>query len=147
MTLGHRHCCSCSKIFRKHGKSLTIKIPHTKKTVSFPYKTSWKLSEQRWLRGKQVVILTCRYANLVARSSLGLPCAICDSEEGPIEMHHVKHVRKQGFRYKGFHEQMALLNRKQIPLSRHCHRTVHAGLYDGPSLETVRKRMRKRLVP
>ena len=124
MTLGHRHRVSCSKIFKKHGKTLKVKVPHTNKSVSFPYKTSWKLSERRWLRGRQVSIPTHRYANLVARSSLGLPCAICDSDESPMEMHHVKHVRKQGFRYKGFQEQMALLNRKQIPLCRNCHKKV-----------------------
>jgi len=60
-------------------------------------------------------------------------------------MHNVKHVRKQGFRYKGFHEQMALLNRKQIPLCQNCHQKVHAGLYDGPFLETLRKRIRKEM--
>ena len=60
-------------------------------------------------------------------------------------MHHVKHVRKEGFRYKGFHEQMALLNRKQIPLCKDCHKKVHAGLYDGPSLENLRKMLRKQL--
>jgi hypothetical protein len=145
MTLGHRHRISCSMIFKKHGKNLKIKIPHTGKTVRFPYKTSWRLSERRWLLGKQVKPLTDRYANLVSRSSLGLPCAICDSEKGPIEMHHVKHVRKQGFRYKGFHEQMAILNRKQIPLCKNCHKKVHAGLYDGPALEILRKQMRKEL--
>lgn len=145
MTLGHRHRCSCSKIFAKYRKNLTIKIPHTEKTVSFPYKTSWKLSERKWLRGKEVGIPTRRYANLISRSSLELPCAICDSEESPIEMHHVKHVRKQGFHYKGFHEQMALLNRKQIPLCKNCHKKVHAGLYDGSSLEILRSRMRKEM--
>jgi len=145
MTLAHRHRTSSSKIFKKHGKNLSIKIPHTDKTISFPYKTSWKISERKWLRGKEISIPTHRYANLVARSSLGLPCAVCDSEKGPIEMHHVKHVRKEGFRYKGFHEQMALLNRKQIPLCKNCHKKVHAGLYDGPSLETLRKRMRKEM--
>jgi len=145
MTLGHKHRMSCAKIFRKHGKTLTIKVPHREKTVSFPYKTSWKLNERKWLRGKKVFMLTYHYANLVARSSLGLPCAICDSEEYSIEMHHVKHVRKQGFRYKGFHEQMALLNRKQIPLCKNCHKKVHAGLYDGPSLETLRSRIRKEM--
>lgn len=144
MTLGHRHRMSCSKIFQKHGKTLKVKIKDTSKTVSFPYKTSWKLNERKWLRGKKVEIPNHRYVkNLVSLSSLGLPCAICDSDEGPIEMHHVKHVRKQGFRYKGFHHQMALLNRKQIPLCRCCHKRVHAGLYDGPSLESLRNRMRK----
>ena len=145
MTLGHRHRVSGSKIFRKHGKFLTVKIPHTEKTVSFPYKTSWKLNERRWLCGKQVFPPAYHYANLVARSSLLLPCAVCDSESGPIEMHHVKHVRKEGFRYKGFRQQMALLNRKQIPLCKNCHKKVHMGLYDGPALETLRKRMRSTL--
>ena len=145
MTLGHRHRMSCSKVFRKYKKTLTVKIPNTEKTVSFPYKTSWKLSEKKWLKGIKIRIPTHRYANLVARSSLGLSCAICDSDEYPIEMHHVKHVRKQGFRYEGFRQQMALLNRKQIPLCKNCHHKVHAGLYDGPSLNELRKSMRKKL--
>lgn len=145
MTLGHRHRMSCSKIFQKHGKRLQVKIPDTEKTVSFPYKTSWKVSERKWVKGRQVMLPTDRYANLISRSSLGFHCAICDSDEYPIEMHHVKHVRKQGFRYQGFAQQVALLNRKQIPLCKNCHRKVHAGLYDGPSLEVLRKRLRKRM--
>lgn len=145
MTLAHRHRMSTAKIFIKHGKNLIVKVPQTDKTVGFPYKTTWKLSERRWLLGKKVTTPTHRYANLVARSSLGLPCAICDSTENPIEMHHVKHVRKEGFRYKGFHEQMSLLNRKQIPLCKNCHKKVHAGLYNGPSLESLRNQMRKKL--
>lgn len=144
MTLGHRHRMSCSKIFKKHGKGLPIKIPDTEKTISFPYKTKWGLNERKWFRGQKVLLTLDRYANLVSKSSLGLPCAICDSNVMQCEMHHVKHVRKQGNRYKGFHEQMTLLNRKQIPLCKNCHRKVHAGLYDGPSLETLRRNMRKR---
>nr|YP_009686222.1 putative reverse transcriptase and intron maturase [Halamphora calidilacuna]QDR25075.1 putative reverse transcriptase and intron maturase [Halamphora calidilacuna] len=144
MTLGHRHRMSCSKIFKKHGKTLKVKISDTDKTVSFPYKTSWRLKERKWLRGKKVNLPTYSYMkNLVSRSSLELPCAICDSTEAPIEMHHVKHVRKNGYRYKGFHQQMTLLNRKQIPLCKDCHQKVHSGVYDGPSLETLRKQMRK----
>jgi len=60
-------------------------------------------------------------------------------------MHHVKDVRKQGYRYNGFHQQMALLNRKQIPLCKNCHKKVHAGLYNGLSLETLRKHMRSKI--
>lgn len=134
MTLGHRHRMSCSKIFKKHGKGLTVKIPHTDKTVSFPYKTTWRLSEKKWFLGKKFITFD-RYANLVSRSSLGLSCAVCDSNVEPVEMHHVKHVRKQGYRYGGFHQQMALLNRKQIPLCKNCHQRVHSGLYNGPSLK------------
>ena len=71
MTLGHRHRMSCSKIFKKHGKTLEIKIPDTDKTVSFPYKMSWKLSERRWFLRKEITLSTYFYAkNLVSRSSL-----------------------------------------------------------------------------
>jgi len=81
MTLGHRHRMSCSKVFQKHGKDL--KIQHKGKQISFPYKKSWKRQERRWLLGQKVSLSVDRYANLVARSSLGLPCAVCD-EEGPL---------------------------------------------------------------
>lgn len=146
MTLGHRHRMSCSKIFKKHGKFLTIQIPNTERKVSFPYQTKWRLSQKRWHLGRGPVPPVYKYANRLARSSLGLPCVICDSIKGPIEMHHVKHVRKQGERYGGFHKEMALLNRKQVPLCQACHKRVHAGLYDGPPLTKLRKQMRKEMV-
>nr|BDA98635.1 hypothetical protein [Proteomonas sp. NEIS-1375] len=56
MTLGHRHRVSCSKIFKKYGKELKIQVPHIAKPVVFPYKTTWRLSERRWLRGSKVTI-------------------------------------------------------------------------------------------
>lgn len=52
MTLGHRHNVSCNKIFKKYGKTLTVKIPgNPQKSVSFPYKTSWSISERHWKKG------------------------------------------------------------------------------------------------
>lgn len=143
MTLGHHHRMSCTKIFKKHGKYLTVKVKGSDKIVEFPYQTKWRISDRKWLLGMKVSLPT-RYANLISRSSLGLPCIICDSE-GPNEMHHVKHVRKEGFRYKGFTKQMQLLNRKQVPVCKNCHKKIHAGLYDGPSIEVLRKRMRKEM--
>ena len=65
MTLGHRHRMSCSQIFKKHGRHLTTKIPHTDKEVWFPYKTSWRFSERRWLLGKENIPLLDRYPNFV----------------------------------------------------------------------------------
>ena len=146
MTLGHRHRVSCSKIFKKHGKNLSVQVPNTERIVSFPYKTTWRISEKRWLCGSDITPPTHKYANRLARSSLGLPCIICYSFESPIEMHHVNHVRKEGYRYGGFHQQMALLNRKQVPLCHTCHKRVHAGLYDGPSLEELHKQFRKKMM-
>lgn len=60
MTLGHRHRVSCSKIFKKHGKSLTVEIPHKNKTVSFPYKTTWGIAQRKWFLGKKVSMTTYR---------------------------------------------------------------------------------------
>jgi group II intron reverse transcriptase/maturase len=146
MTLGHRHRVSCSKIFKKHGKKLIIQVPNTERTVSFPYRTTWRLSEKKWLCNSGITPPGYKYSNRLAKSSLGLPCIICYSKEGPIEMHHVKHVRKEGHRYGGFHQQMALLNRKQVPLCQLCHKRVHQGLYDGPSLSELRKQLRKEIM-
>jgi hypothetical protein len=51
MTLAHRHRSSSSKIFKKHGKKLEIietKGKDTKVIASFPYQTSWKVSDRKW---------------------------------------------------------------------------------------------------
>lgn len=61
MTLGHRHQMSSAKVFCKYGKRLEIKLPHTDKTVSFPYKTTWKRQERKWLLGRNVPLPTYRY--------------------------------------------------------------------------------------
>jgi hypothetical protein len=54
-------------------------------------------------------------------------------------MHHVKHVRKNGYGYGVFHKEMALINRKQIPLCRECYRKVHDGLYDDIHLANLKE--------
>jgi group II intron reverse transcriptase/maturase len=51
MTLAHRHRTTSSKIFKKHGKCLSIKVPHKGTLVKFPYKTTWR---RQWLLGKSV---------------------------------------------------------------------------------------------
>jgi len=94
MTLGHRHRMSVTKIFRKHKRDLVIKIADTDQTVSFPYERKWRLSSRRWLYMTEITPPTHKYANRIVRSSLGLPFIICDSDKSPVEMHHVKHVRK-----------------------------------------------------
>lgn len=46
-----------------------------------------------------------------------------------VEMHHIKHVKKKGKRYKDFQSDIALLNRKQVPLCKNCHIAIHRGDY------------------
>jgi len=136
MTLAHRHRSSSKKIFKKHGKKLEImeKKDNVEKLITFfPYQTSWKVSDRKWQLAKTFKDPFTINANRVSRSSINKPCHICGSTI-KIEMHHVKHVRKQGHRYKGFHAEMALLNRKQVPLCKECHIAVHIGLHDGIKL-------------
>jgi len=139
MTLAHRHRSSVSKIMKKHGKRLEIidkTVNPPKKVTEFPYKTKWRYSDRKWQCAKRFKDPFRIYLNRVSKSCLGKPCFICQTTE-EIEMHHVKHVRKQGYRYKGFQAEMALLNRKQLPLYRDCHILVHKSLYDSTKRSTV----------
>jgi hypothetical protein len=139
MTLAHRHRSSSSKIFKKHGKRLEIvkkQADASETKAYFPYTTSWKVSDRRWYSAKTFQDPFTIYANRVSKSRLNKSCCICQKKT-TIEMHHVNHVRKNGYRYKGFHAEMALLNRKQIPLCRNCHMAVHRGEYDGIRLSIL----------
>jgi len=91
MTLAHRHRSSSNKIFKKHGKRLEImdKTGDTVKVIAyFPYRTSWKVSDQKWQYAKILKDPFTIYANRVSRSRLNKPCCICKITT-TIEMHHV----------------------------------------------------------
>lgn len=62
-------------------------------------------------------------------------CNCLHSHNNPIEMHHVKHIRKGNV--KGFNQIQNQINRKTIPLCRDCHWKVHKGEYDGKSLRDL----------
>nr|QVO51157.1 hypothetical protein [Ulva compressa] len=131
MTLAHRHRTSSKQIFTKHGRRLTVKIPNNKeKTVSFPHRTSWSINDASWSTGKTFKDPFSTYANRVSKSGLEASCIVCGIKD-TIEMHHVKHIRKDSIRYEGFTREMSLINRKQVPLCRKCHMKVHNGLLDG----------------
>ena len=53
MTLGHRHRMSCSRIFAKHKKKLTVKV-NDDKSVEFPYRTHWRRSDRVWKTGRVI---------------------------------------------------------------------------------------------
>lgn len=136
MTLSHRHRSSVKKIFAKHGKNL--KVFNGNIETNFPYRTRWSVKDRKW-QNKQLFVDPFEiYANRITRSQLKKNCRICKSNDF-VQMHHVKHVRKNGVRYGGFHKEMALLNRKQIPLCKECHKKVHDGLYDGISLKNLQE--------
>ena len=138
MTLSHRHRSSTTKIFAKHGK--TLKVSNGNISTSFPYRKEWSIKKRKWKNKQEFADPFQIYANRISRSprsQLNHNCRICKSKDF-TQMHHVKHVRKNGYRYGGFHKEMALLNRKQIPLCIECHKKVHEGLYDGIKLANLK---------
>jgi hypothetical protein len=66
------------------------------------------------------------WVNVRTQAGLELPCALCGSL-GQIEMHHIKHIRKEKItsKYTPWGQAMYLRNRKQIPLCSKCHKMVH----------------------
>jgi group II intron reverse transcriptase/maturase len=71
-------------------------------------------------------------------------CGLC-GKEGYTEMHHVKHIKRQGEKYKGFDLLMQNINRKQVPLCRKCHTDVHNGVHDGISVQEAAQQFYKHL--
>jgi hypothetical protein len=72
------------------------------------------------------------YINRRVRSKLAENCCICGIDVD-VEIHNIKHV-KSPESGKGFSQIMGLINRKQIPVCRDCHMSIHAGKYDGLKL-------------
>ena len=75
---------------------------------------------------------------VVSQFSIFESCLICGEQKG-VEMHHVKHLRKEGDKHTGFIWVMSKMNRKQIPVCKSCHNNTHAGKYDGISLKYLQK--------
>ena len=81
------------------------------------------------------------WVNARTQASFDLPCCLC-GKFGDIEMHHVKHIRKNKYSIipttRSWEQVMNLRNRKQIPVCSTCHkRVIHAGTYVGPPLRLM----------
>jgi len=139
MTLAHRHRMNVRAVFAKYTKELKVQknkgsaSTNKSKTITFPTRTSWTLKDRKWQINTFFIDPFRIFANRISISKLGCSCSICKSWIN-IEMHHINHVRKGGNRDKGFTGERNLFLRKQIPLCRICHQSVHKGEYDGPPL-------------
>lgn len=137
-TLAHKYRTSMKYQFRKRGRSLKVIRDVNGKVHVTQY---WECDYTRDLTGFTVNprdpdSLMKRYQRRV-KSKLGMDCCVCGSRE-QIQMHHVRHLRKGGrVVVRGFNRILADVNRKQIPVCHECHVRIHAGKYDGKSLNDL----------
>lgn len=140
-TLAHRHSCSVAKIYAKHSETMTITYRIVKKNGPEEKKIALSLrkfnkSEQRWLISKETFHDPFQvYAYRRTRSKLYQCCCICGADQH-VEVHHIRRIRGS-IETKGFQEILGILNRKQIPVCRDCHRSIHMGKYDGLSVNDL----------
>nr|ATI20213.1 group II intron reverse transcriptase/maturase [Juglanconis oblonga]ATI20375.1 group II intron reverse transcriptase/maturase [Juglanconis oblonga] len=121
------------KVYLKFGINLNYTIPGTDKTIDFArpdlvvntknFKGDTDFTDH--LRVIDWKLRTVNFFNYV--------CASCGDTEN-LQVHHLKHIRTIDTKLSSFDQQMAAINRKQIPLCHKCHMDIHAGKYDGKSL-------------
>jgi hypothetical protein len=139
-TLAAKEPSTVRKIFRKYGKNIVYVKPNGRKVLFFnqPMKQVKKAK-----RSAVNIDALLTWGPRKTQSRLLDDCAIC-GRQGNVEMHHVRHIRKRGKRVQGFTLYMAAINRKQVPVCQSCHREIHNGKYDGPSLSVVLEQLRAR---
>lgn len=124
------------KVFRKYKKDLSVKGDNAKIT-SYPtpsYKRPKNVSN-RIQRFDEDFIEKLHYRLNRGRKDLDGICFICGTTEN-IEIHHVRALRKNGslIRKDFLSQMMSRINRKQIPVCTKCHKNIHSGKYDRPSI-------------
>jgi group II intron reverse transcriptase/maturase len=136
-TLASKRKSTTSRVISGKDVSVTVhREGKPPKEVTFYQNHEWSTNRAGFSHAKNVDIVAMN-VRLRTRSKLGLPCCICGEPEG-VQMHHVRHIRKMTDKQaKGFTRVLAMLNRKQIPVCKRCHRLIHSGAYDKMSLKDL----------
>lgn len=125
--------------FKKFGRNLGTTVTKGEKTKSYSLSIPATLRKTRNFKVSQTQfrdpMAALRY-RLETQISMAESCAICGVDQG-IEMHHVRHLRKDSVVGTGFTALMSKLNRKQIPVCKPCHKKIHKGLYNGLNLNEL----------
>jgi hypothetical protein len=146
MTLGRKFNISTPKVFKRFGKRLTYGIKdkegQEKKTISFSLNHDWAKNRDAFQSKRHPDIDLIRSEmHMRSRSSIAKPCCICGDtmDKAQIEMHHVRHIRKLSDKRQatGFHRVLRMLNRKQIPVCKACHDSIHRGKHDSLKLSDM----------
>lgn len=138
-TLANKERSSMVKQFRKRGKNLRVEKTVGEKKMAVTFVNFRPLKREKFTVNKPDLDRIFTFHNFRTKSRLGITeCAVKDCSSGePVEMHHVKHIRKMGKKMSGFTKLMAQINRKQVPLCHSCHQKVHKGTYDSMALKDL----------
>jgi len=135
-TLAAKRKTGVAKVLKGGNVQVEVRREGQSKTIAFYSNANWTVNRGAFIEHAEVDLVRMQI-RLRTRSKLGWACCICNAEHR-VEMHHVRHVRKMTNKHaKGFTRVMAVLNRKQIPVCRECHRRIHNGSYDGLKLSEL----------
>ena len=121
-----------SRVFGKYGKDLSIVDDKGRIIISYP-SAQGTVTNSHLVAGCTPVNLIEKLSERVKKGRMDLKgqCKLCGSSED-IEFHH---IRKISLGKKDWlTNMMAKTNRKQIPVCRMCHSSIHKGKYDGKGL-------------
>jgi hypothetical protein len=134
---------TAKKVFTKYGYNLEVKelVKENEKVVArfedkalTGIKPGFRLKKSGYDPLSMIELAAKAYPR--SRMLFEGECKICASKE-ELEVHHVKHLRKQGIVDKKpdyLKDIMRKMNRKQVLLCQACHNKVHRGGYSGPGL-------------
>lgn len=137
-TLCRKWDISKSKLIKKIGRDLIIRYSSRSKnkeskSINFA-KPDLKWSPMKFMINPSLTDPT-DVTRWTIRSTkpISSSCSNCNSTQN-VEMHHLKHIKTLNVKLNQFDQNIAKINRKQVPLCRSCHQLVHKGLYNGLSL-------------
>ena len=149
-TLAHKGKTSKRKIIKKYSKGGCLVFKYgakQEKEMIIPKYGGYTRDTSAFQLGKitedRDPIPQGHISDTASWLNLGI-CGLC-GEKKYTEMHHVRHIRRQGQKYKGFDLILQNINRKQVPLCLSCHWRVHNGLYDGINIKEAAKQFYKNL--
>jgi group II intron reverse transcriptase/maturase len=126
-----------AKVFKKFGS--TLRCPETKVELYIP--KSFKRDQKFFINPEDPrVIMEKRWNNKFTRTNLFKSCLVCG--KFPSEMHHLRQIKDLKSKYRQgnidfWKLQLAGINRKQIPLCKAHHVSLHKGILSDEEKEKL----------
>lgn len=118
--------------------TIGIKTVLKRKSLAKEKEINFEDIYQEWKTTDEPVSIYEFQVNLRSGLKTYFYCTLCGTENqknNPVEMHHLKHIRKG--KVIGFSQIMKNLGRKRIPVCKNCHNRIHKGEYDGLALKDL----------